>query len=378
MKKTKILIISVGSMVAQNVLETLKHRRENIIILGTDASSDAPLYDCDKIYLVPLSELPPSQFSKVLSKIIQEESPDLIIPGRDIDVIILSMLRKDFPDISDRFISGETELAKLMEDKWLSYEFAHNESLPFAETIIYDYNKDKKNMDKFIATHGFPLIAKPRKGFASKGVFFVLNQEHLSSLSSDGSIILQEYLGDGSKISGFHESLIQRGLPLFYSVEEIKYSMQMYIGKSGELMGHIITKHQMKNGVSSVVTLFENHGLENLVQRYYTVFSKKGWYGPLNIQLQKSNKTGELKAYEFNGRFTGATASRYILGYDEIGFALEQLSSVNIGTDDSFKSQKRVLKQTYISARPEGPRAFLDENKVWSKKIDDHVIPLSD
>jgi len=365
--KRKILIISVGSMVSQNILEVLKNRRKDIFIVGTDASADAPLYDCDKIYLTPLSELPPSNYAEILSKIIIDESPDLIIPGRDIDVIILSMLRKRFPEISDRFIAGESNLAQLIEDKWLSYQFSTNESLPFADTIICDWKNNKEGVDLFIQEYGFPLIVKPRKGFASKAVSFILNYDQLSNISSDGTMIIQEYLGNGEKIFDFQKSITSEGLPLFYSLEEVKYSMQMFIGKSGKLFGSLVTKHKMKNGVSADVSVFENHGLEGLIKKYFNAFARNGWYGPLNIQMQKSNKTGQLKAYEFNCRFTGATAARYILGYDEVGFALEQLSSKSIGKDESYGSQKSVLKQTYTSVRPESHMAFLKKHKQWKK-----------
>lgn len=352
-------------MVSQNVLETLKNRRKDIYLIGTDASADAPLYDCDKIYLTPLSELPPSNYAEVLSKIIMDESPDVIIPGRDIDVIVLSMLKERFPKIADRFIAGKSNLAQLMEDKWLSYQFATDENLPFAETIICDFKNNKKGVDSFIQEHGFPLIVKPRKGFASKAVSFILNRDQLSDISSNGEMVIQEYLGSGEKILDFQKSTIREGLPLFYSLEEVKYSMQLYIGKSGKLMGSVVTKHHMKSGVSATVNIFENHGLEDLIDKYFKAFSRNGWYGPINIQMQKSNKTGQLKAYEFNGRFTGATAARYILGYDEVGFALEQLSSVPVERDDTYGSQKSVLKQTYISSRPDNHIAFLEEHKQW-------------
>ncbi len=352
-------------MVSQNILETLKNRRKNIIIIGTDASADAPLYDCDKIYLTPISELPPSNYAECLSKIIIEESPDLILAGRDIDIIILAELKTKFPSIADRFIAGESNLAQLMEDKWLSWQFAQEESLPFAETIVYDRENNKAGVEIFVQKYGFPFIAKPRKGFASKAVSFILNYDQLSGISSDGSIIIQEYLGDSRKIIDFQESMKCGGIPLFYSLEEVKYSMQMYIGKSGELKGSVVTKHQMRNGVSAGVTIFENHGLEDLIDKYYKVFSRKGWYGPLNIQLQTCNTTNKLKAFEFNGRFTGATAARYILGYDEVGFALELLPSSHIKKDGSCGSQKNVLKQTYVSVRPDCHITTLNKHKTW-------------
>ena len=371
--KGKILIISAGSMVSQNILETLKNRRDNISIVGTNASPDAPLYDCDKVYLTPLSELPPSNYSKVLCKIIEDESPDIIIPGRDIDVIILAHLKKEFPKIHSRFITGDPKLASLMEDKWLSFQFAQQENLPFADTIHYDLQKNQAGVTDFLQRHGFPLLVKPRKGFASKSVSFVMNENQLSNIPSDGTFIVQEYLGNRGKLLEFENSIQKEGLPLFYSLEEVKYSMQLYIGTSRELKGSLITLHHMKNGVSEGVTVYEKNDLDELINTYYQVFAKKGWYGPLNIQLQRSEKNGKMKAYEFNGRYTGATASRYVLGYDEVGFTLDVLSHGDKIQDSTFRSQKSVLKQTYVSARPSSKMAYLEKHKVWSryKKLED-------
>ncbi|WP_435623599.1 hypothetical protein [Flagellimonas sp.] len=369
----KILIISVGSMVSQNILETLKNRRDSITIVGTNASPDAPLYDCDKVYLTPLSELPPSDYSTVLSKIIEDEAPDIIIPGRDIDVIILAHLKKDFPKTHSRFITGDSKLASLMEDKWLSFQFAHQEKLPFADSIRYDLEKNEAGVVDFLNRHEFPLLVKPRKGFASKSVSFVMNEDQLSNIPSDGTFIVQEYLGDRSKLLGFQKRIQDEGIPLFYSLEEVKYSMQLYIGPSKELKGSLITIHRMKNGVSEGVVAYEKNDLNELLNTYYQVFANKGWYGPLNIQLQRSEKTGEMKAYEFNGRYTGATAARYVLGYDEVGFSLDLLDSGNTIQDDSCGSQKSALKQTYISSRPRTKIAYLEKHKIWSpgKKLKD-------
>ena len=54
-------------------------------------------------------------------------------------------------------------------------------------------------------------------------------------------------------------------------------------------------------------------------------FSAAGWRGPLNIQCEKS-AAGEIVIHEFNGRFTGATVDRWLLGHDEVGAAIERFT----------------------------------------------------
>ncbi|MBT8270253.1 MAG: hypothetical protein HKO67_05430 [Flavobacteriaceae bacterium] len=365
---SKILITSVGSMVAQNILETLKYRRQNLFIIGTDASADAPLYDCDKVFLVPDSELPPSDFSEKILQIIKSENPDVIIPGRDIDVIILGMLKSQNPELAHKFVVGNYEIAKIVEDKWASYLFSMETGLPFADSILYDSKYDREAVGLFIKKHGFPLILKPRKGFASRSVSLIVNEGQLANQDDVQGMILQEYLGSPEVIIDFTNDLIRKGTPLFYTLEDVKYSLQLFIDRSGGLKDSLVTLHKMKNGVSGRVDIHSNHGMDDIITLFHDVFAKKGWYGPLNVQFQKSNKTNELKAYEINARYTGATAARYILGYDEVGFALSESGIKLAGADPIFNSQKSVLKQTYISERPDHHIAALNRDGVWERK----------
>ena len=364
---SKVLITSVGSMVAQNILETLKYRRENLFLIGTDANADAPLYDCDKVYLVPETKLPPSEFSKSISDIIKTEDPDIIIPGRDIDVIVLAELRSQFPGMEKRFVCGGSEVARLVEDKWLSFEFTQKEGLPFADSLIFDDAENNEAINNFIDKHDFPLILKPRKGFASRSITVITNKDQLLNHSKGDEMILQEYLGDPKMVMDAYSDFQENGLPLFYSLEEIKYSLQLFIDHKGALKDSLVTLHKMKSGVSGTVDLFEDHGMSEIIDKYFKVFSRHGWYGPLNVQFQRSHSTQEFKAYEINGRFTGATAARFILGYDEVGFAMEEAGIKLPQIDPRFNSQKRALKQTYISERPQHHVKALNAKGVWHK-----------
>jgi carbamoyl-phosphate synthase large subunit len=364
--KRKILITSAGSGVAQNVMETLQNRRENLYIVGLDADTMTPVYNCDKVYLTPYTELPPSEYYDFFRKIIIEESPDLVIPGRDVDVIILGQLQKEFPERAHTFIAGPPELSQLMEDKWLSYCFARENSLPFADSIEYQLKDHAEKVEKFIETHGFPLIVKPKKGFASKGVSLVLNAEQLN-LKNAGEMIIQEYLGDGDKLYEFYDRINRKGLPLFYSLEEVKYSLQCFIDQDGTVKGRFITAHRMVNGVSAGVTRVKDPKLSAILDQYCDVFSKKGWFGPLNIQVQQSHKNNEFKAYELNARYTGATGARYLLGYDEVGFGMEVAFGSKAPKDGLYNSQESVNKQTFVSQIPRDNSKSLKEKGVWER-----------
>ena len=57
-------------------------------------------------------------------------------------------------------------------------------------------------------------------------------------------------------------------------------------------------------------------------RRIAEAFAAEGWRGPLNIQCQRAGD-GRLLVHEFNGRFTGATSDRWMLGFDEVGETIE-------------------------------------------------------
>ena len=366
-KNKKILITSIGSLVGQNILEVLKYRDFDFSIIGVNSVASAPIYGCDKVYLVTESNLSSSNIINSLSNIIQSESPDLIIPARDIDVIIISILRDYFRNMNGIFLAGEKKLAEIMEDKYLSFQFAKEEGLPFAETAICDFKNNKMAIDQLIDRYGFPLILKPINGFASKNVSIVCGYNQLRGLNSP-DMILQEYLGDIEKVAYFRKRVKSGILPLFYSLEEAKFSFQFYIDQSKKLIGKCSTIHKMKNGVSLSVENNLDENSDSIIKIFYNAFQKNGWYGPVNIQMQKDFRTGEIKAYEFNGRFTGATAARYFLGYDEIGFALEE-AGIELNRDSRFGSQKIVTKMPVVSIVPDIMRLELEKNRELTLQL---------
>ena len=359
----KVLITSAGSLVSTNILMALQDRRHGLYIIGLNSVANAAVFDFDKVYLTSKSALPPSLYADELLQIIKTESPDIIIPARDIDICILATLKSKIKN-STIFV-GETTLALKIEDKWESYLFARKEDIPFAETLICTsstFEKAKLFADK----NKYPLIAKPIKGFASNKVSIITNDVQLKKALNDNELLLQEYLGDKSMTLQFQQDLITNGIPLFYSFEEKKLSIQFFFNGKKDKAPCFVTEHVMKNGVSIAVKMLNKKPFEKLITRYERCFVKNNWFGPLNIQLQKCSKTGEYKAYEFNGRFTGATVARYYLGFDELGYAFES-AGINLSKCEKFNSQDEVKKQPVISNIPTDQKKFLINNGIWER-----------
>ena len=93
------------------------------------------------------------------------------------------------------------------------------------------------------------------------------------------------------------------------------------------------------------------------------VFARLGWRGPLNVQCQRP-PGGPLTIYEFNGRFTGATAARTLMGFDEVGLALQAFAHRDIGPV-ATPPATRVVRQLVSQAPCPELTSALQHQGVW-------------
>jgi carbamoyl-phosphate synthase large subunit len=322
---TRILITSVGSLVGQNVLDTLDDRRAAFHVAGTTSVSRIAMDRCDRVYLVPETTAPPPLFQRRFAEVFEREQPDVVLPGRDADVTTLAEMAATDPALAARLACGNAASARLFEDKWLSHGFAVEHGLDFAASAIASGPEGGAAVERLAERHGFPLIAKPRLGFASRDVRLIHDRHQLEAALREPGLIFQEYLGDASRIAAFLVSCEAAGLPLHYSLEADKFAVQTLVRRDGQAGVVFCTRHRMHVGRSVDVEFIDDARLHRLGADYACALAAAGWRGPLNIQCQL-NAQGRYRAYELNGRLTGATAARYFLGYDEVGAIIEDLS----------------------------------------------------
>lgn len=341
--KSTILLMSGGCLVGQNVFACLAPYRTSLRLVATNSEANEPtLFDYDSVYLTPPTQESSDDFNQRIEEILEYESPDLIIPCRDMDVLVLAHMRAHRPTFEwPRFLCGNVETARAMLDKMLSFQFALSHDLPFAATIGLDAPTDQL-MD-FAQKHRYPLLAKPRDGFASRGVLLILNQDQLATARKSKAYILQEYLGNPAQVFDCANGVVNQGLPLFYTLERSKHSIQVAISPGGMVSEPFVTCNKMVFGKSERVSRDDVPEIQELGILCGKAFALAGWRGPLNIQCER-NPDGEIKIYEFNGRFTGATAARYLLGHDEVGEALGSFAGISIAPPQVSPSVREVIR----------------------------------
>lgn len=359
----KLLILSAGSLVGQNVLEILAPHRERLQLIGCNSLAHEALLFCyDKVYLLP--ETKALKFKERFLEILRLEQPDMVLAGRDEDVVFLAALAEEHPELAPHILGKGQTAAKIMHDKWLSYQFSQQFHLPFIPSTIAS---EPDELAAFAAQYGFPLLAKPRAGFASQGVYLPNDLQELKQIAQVEGYMVQQYWGNTRRFREVGQRQEQFGRPLFHSFEEDKYSIQTLIDEAGKIAPLFLSRHIMKYGLSFQVERLHDLELEQIGRQTCQAFQERGWRGPLNIQCQK-NEQGRLAILEFNGRFTGASAARAALGYTDLHLAIQNFapsfSFVDL-SEKPFEAQVVSKKLTCFSAPQDWIQRLTSEG-VWS------------
>ena len=326
-ERIRILIVSVGSLVGQNILDALEfsefNRRGLVHITGTNSLSlTANNFRCDECYKVPLTAS--SDYAPIMAEILQKVQPDLILTARDADTAAMKKVMNKSDTLPGKLPFGSLRSIMYALDKWQSYLFCKNHGLPIAETFSTHPDADLKNLKEFVEKVDYPMIAKPQEGFASKGVFFVRNWDEVLHFKNQDGYILQEYLGKPAELHSYFDSF-NKPRPLFTEVPGISHhTCHVPVFHNGEIGEVFCLENHHHYGAVMRLQRVKNSELEELARTFAKAFVAEGGYGPLSIQF-RPDKNGVEKAQEMNLRTTGSTYPRLMMGQDEIGYIINNL-----------------------------------------------------
>ncbi len=313
----KILLLSVGSLLGQGMLDVFEGRRVDFQLIGANSEAESVNnFRCDRTYLLP-ETASGEAYTTAFTKLIQREQPQLILPGRDADVVFLARYREAHPAWQQAIPCGSAHVAETIADKHHCFLWAQARSLPFAKSFLY-HPGDEAALQHFVNHVNFPLVAKPRHGFGSRGVLFVENLEDVVRLGESGSVFLQEYLGDPASLNPYFERYRQ-GMPLFFQVPETRqFAAQGLIDPQGQIGDVFCSLSTMVMGRTERFEEVHIPELRTLFLRYARALRDAGWQGMVNVQAKPSHATGLWKAFELGLRMSGGTSSRLLLGFDEM------------------------------------------------------------
>ncbi len=365
MQSLRLLVLSVGTRVGQNVLTALSGRRDGLLLVATSSVTNEPaLFDFDVVYRVPPTAAEAPAFEHALLDIMDRESVDLVIPCRDDDVEFLALLRERRPELAPRMLCGSAAPARVIGDKWASAQFSARHSLPFAASIIRCSDDERA---AFVARHGFPLVAKPRRGYASLGVFMLCNEPQLRRTLDQDAYVVQQFLGDPRTVTDYVAATETKGIPLHHTFQGLRHSIQALIapdGTTAHVMSICIVSDRRR---SKWVGLDTDPAAREIGVECAKAFAEAGWRGPLNIQCQRA-PDGQLMIHEFNARFTGATFERWLLGLDEVGAAVERFTGRRLPTARApAPAAVEAFESVVGRAADPASVAALERDGVWRR-----------
>lgn len=309
MKNNKYCIanMSVGSGVGQSVITSLNLSNQPFTTVGLGMNPMAfGAYECDEMDYVPL--IYSKDYIPELINKCTEHGVDLIIPGSDDEALILADNKTLLEKNGFKVLVSEPNLIRLIRDKARMCD----ELSSIADVFVKSYNLNEVYNSLKNNSLKFPLIAKPRDGYASRGIEILLDEDDLVRVNENH--IIQELAIPHDK-DPFRQAYLNQIFKRTNSqLSEI--SIQVVTDKNGNEIGRMASYNKLNNGVPIEIIPYENDYIWTEINKLLPRLKELGHRGPLNIQGRLTDQG--LKIFEMNARFTGITGLRAIMGFNEV------------------------------------------------------------
>ncbi len=208
----------------------------------------------------------------------------MLIPSIEVDVYSWNQHRNEIEASGCKVLLNSADLINSCQDKWEFYKKLSEACAQYAIPTSLQYDD---NM-------AYPLLLKPRRGYASQGIVRVENNDELKKHERDiGSyLMVQPVIGDA----------------------EHEYTVSAFFDERSILCAYNALKRSLsKQGFTETAKTINIAGIEQVLKDIAAVFKP---IGPTNFQF-RMGKDGTLKLLEINPRISSATSIRAAFGYNE-------------------------------------------------------------
>lgn len=299
MKKEKtILVTGASGIVGYGILKSLRKSKEHCRLIGTTIYEESAAQGFSDVFeKAPFTV--DEHYISWLVDIIKKYNVDMIIPSIEADMIEWNKHRQVLEKSGAFVLLNNSDLINFCTDKWLFYEKLKKHNSPYAIETDLKYLEHK---------YQFPILLKPRRGFASQGIVKVMDKETLN--------LYQDEIG--SKL------MVQ---PIIGNMDE-EYTTSAFFDKNSNLCAYMTLKRKLsKEGFTEIAQTVELEGVERALLELAAIFKP---VGPTNFQFRV--ESNQLKLLEINPRISSATSIRASFGYNEscmsIDYFLENIPIV--------------------------------------------------
>lgn len=335
-------ISCIGSGVGQSIINSLRLSRLFFNTIGFGYNPFAfGAYDCDSFDYTP-SVYDNDFIDKLITKC-RAHKIDLIIPGLDDEVLLYAKNKEEFERNGIKAIYPGEELVTLCRDK----ERMSNELNKIVDVFVRTFKKDTLIENIKNGQIEFPFIAKPRDGFASRGIEIIRDESDLIKITSNH--IIQELAIPNKNDPNYHFYLNQISKNQNPQVSEI--SIQVVYSPEGDLLGRMYSYNKLNNGVPIEIIPCDSEYIWKIIDKLTPALLGMGLMGPLNIQGRVTEKG--LKLFEMNPRFTGITGLRALMGFNEVEACVKEWLGIDKGKNKlRFNYNRFGTRQTADKSIP--------------------------
>lgn len=285
----RIFVSGASGIVGYGILKSLRLYNPKLILVGATVHEDsvAPAF-CNIFEKAPYTN--DDHYWEWLSDVIKRHQIAMLIPSIESDVFAWSEKRDLFSQLGVFPLLNGSRLISLCKDKWLFYQELVKHSSPYAIDTSLEFNA---------TAHTFPLLLKPRRGYASQGIVVV-----------NKFIELEQYKDEiGSNL------VVQ---PVVGNAEE-EYTTSAFFDCDSVLCAHMTLKRKLsKQGFTEVASTVYLPDIEEALFELSEIFKP---IGPTNFQFRREGQ--QLKLLEINPRISSATSIRTAFGYNESRMSVE-------------------------------------------------------
>ena len=311
------------------ILEYIRaHLEPGDRLIGTSNSEwTVAFQDCDMAVVLP--DIADPEYVPAMLDLCREQKVDALLSFFDPDIDVLSKHLDEFRAIDVQPIIPSAEVSDLCFDKYRTFQFLQEQGFDTAITFL-----DVAGAQQALKTKAlqFPVIVKPRYGFASRNVFVAHNMHEMEVFFSYAAeeMIIQGMLGGRA------------------------CDFDLFVDSAGQVISVVPwCKIASRAGEVDKAITSGDRRLVDLGVRLGEVMGKLGHIGPLDADLFVQ----EDKVYilEMNPRFGGGYPMSHLAGADFPGLIVKMLRGERLIPQlDDYQPGIILMKGCYIvGGRPQ-------------------------
>lgn len=306
--KKNILVFPCGSEIGLDIYSSVCYSTYFHLIGGSSVDDHGKFIYEDYISDIPFANSP--EFIPTMAKIVKERNIAAIYPAMD---LVITILKEHEEELGCKVVASPVETTQISLSKELTYK-----KLEGSVLIPRVFEPQNVPVDEY------PVFAKPKVGYGSKGTKKLSNQDEVNSF-----------------VKGKDDLLIVEYLP----GEE--YTVDCFTDREGHLLYSAARKrNRVKDGISVNTFFVDNQ--DEFTSIAEVINSKIKFRGAWFYQV-KRNKAGKLCLLEIASRLGGSSLLSRAIGVNFALLSLFDIFDFNVSiTKNDYKVElDRALENKY-------------------------------